>query len=243
MPLPAPEPSRMGFPVFRCALMIIILVVFGIIFKNKQLLIATNKDTCIEEQNTIESEDIIETSQEKISQVEEIKEDLLEEQEMIEASKAITSIPTTLEKEDKPTITQYDNSNDTYSQNITTGTIKSGTDEIKVDIKQNETNIQNQETKQETVKKDTPKNIKSYVRNTTMENTMKEYMENNPSEYMQQYGFTIEPDSKIVNETNQFSYTEYRMSAKIKHKFGTIKIYAQDVFLDGVYQFTECFLL
>lgn len=55
------------------ALMIIILVVFGIIFKNKQLLIATNKDTCIEEQNTIESEDIIETSQEKISQVEEIK--------------------------------------------------------------------------------------------------------------------------------------------------------------------------
>lgn len=221
------------------ALMIIILVVFGIIFKNKQLLIATNKDTCIEEQNTIESEDIIETSQEKISQVEEIKEDLLEEQEMIEASKAITSIPTTLEKEDKPTITQYDNSNDTYSQNITTGTIKSGTDEIKVDIKQNETNIQNQET----VKKDTPKNIKSYVRNTTMENTMKEYMENNPSEYMQQYGFTIEPDSKIVNETNQFSYTEYRMSAKIKHKFGTIKIYAQDVFLDGVYQFTECFLL
>lgn len=225
------------------ALMIIILVVFGIIFKNKQLLIATNKDTCIEEQNTIESEDIIETSQEKISQVEEIKEDLLEEQEMIEASKAITSIPTTLEKEDKPTITQYDNSNDTYSQNITTGTIKSGTDEIKVDIKQNETNIQNQETKQETVKKDTPKNIKSYVRNTTMKNTMKEYMENNPSEYMQQYGFTIEPDSKIVNETNQFSYTEYRMSAKIKHKFGTIKIYAQDFFLDGVYQFTECFLL
>lgn len=225
------------------ALMIIILVVFGIIFKNKQLLIATNKDTCIDEQNTIESEDIIETSQEKISQVEEIKEDLLEEQEMIEASKAITSIPTTLEKEDKPTITQYDNSNDTYSQNISIGTIKSGTDEIKVDIKQNETNIQNQETKQETVKKDTPKNIKSYVRNTTMENTMKEYMENNPSEYMQQYGFTIEPDSKIVNETNQFSYTEYRMSAKIKHKFGTIKIYAQDVFLDGVYQFTECFLL
>ena len=225
------------------ALMIIILVVFGIIFKNKQLLIATNKDTCIEEQNTIESEDIIETSQEKISQVEEIKEDLLEEQEMIEASKAITSIPTTLEKEDKPTITQYDNSNDTYSQNISIGTTKSGTDEIKVDIKQNETNIQNQETKQETVKKDTPKNIKSYVRNTTIENTMKEYMENNPSEYMQQYGFTIEPDSKIVNETNQFSYTEYRMSAKIKHKFGTIKISAQDVFLDGVYQFTECFLL
>ncbi|MFR7462814.1 MAG: hypothetical protein ACLUVE_02400 [Clostridia bacterium] len=225
------------------ALMIIILVVFGIIFKNKQLLIATNKDTCIEEQNTIGSEDIIETSQEKISQVEEIKEDLLEEQEMIEASKAITSIPTTLEKEDKPTITQYDNSNDTYSQNISIGTTKSGTDEIKVDIKQNETNIQNQETKQETVKKDTPKNIKSYVRNTTIENTMKEYMENNPSEYMQQYGFTIEPDSKIVNETNQFSYTEYRMSAKIKHKFGTIKIYAQDVFLDGVYQFTECFLL
>ena len=225
------------------ALMIIILVVFGIIFKNKQLLIATNKDTCIEEQNTIESEDIIETSQEKISQVEEIKEDLLEEQEMIEASKAITSIPTTLEKEDKPTITQYNNSNDTYSQNITTGTIKSGTDEIKVDIKQNETNIQNQETKQETVKKDTPKNIKSYVRNTTMENTMKTYIENNPSEFMLQYGFVVKEDPSIVNDTNEFTYTEVRVKSKIKNKFGTIRIYAQDILLDGVYQFTECFIL
>lgn len=224
-------------------LMIIILVVFGIIFKNKQLLVATNKDTCIEEQNAIESEDMIETSQEEIIQVEEIKEDLSEEQETIETSKSITSIPTTLEKEDKPIITQYDNSNDTYSQNISTDTTKSETDEIKVDTKQNESNIQNQETKQETVKKDTPKNIKSYVRNTTMENTMKEYIEKNPSEYMLQNGFKVEPDPSIVNDTNEFTYTEKRIDGKIKYKFGTIRIYAQDVLLDGVYQSTECFIL
>lgn len=220
-------------------LMIIILVVFGVIFKNKQFSRETNKDTCIEEQNVIESENLIEISQEETSGVEEIKEDLSEEQETSETSKASTSIPTALEKEDKPTIIQYDNSNDTYSQDIGTDTTKIGTNEIKVDINQNEPNIQNQKT----IKQDTPKNIKSYVRNTTMENTMKEYIENNPSENMKQYGFSIEADSSIINDTNEFTYTEKRVDGKIKYKFGTIRIYARDVLLDGVYQFTECFIL
>lgn len=220
-------------------LMIIILVVFGIIFKNKQFSITNNKDTCIEEQDVIESENMIETSQDEINHVEEVKEDLLEEQEMFETSKSIISTPTTLEKGDNPTITQYDNSNDTYSKDISTDTTGNDTDGIKVDTKQNESNVQNQET----IRQDTPKNIKSYVRNTTMENTMKEYIKNNPSENMKQYGFSIELDSSIVNDTNEFTYTEKRIDGKIKYKFGTIRIYAQDVLLDGVYQFTECFIL
>ena len=76
-----------------------------------------------------------------------------------------------------------------------------------------------------------------------MENTMKTYIENNPSEFMLQYGFVVKEDPSIVNDTNEFTYTEVRVKSKIKNKFGTIRIYAQDILLDGVYQFTECFIL
>ena len=223
-------------------LAIIILLVFGIIFKNKQLSMATDKDTCLEEQNVIESEDTIEISQEKFNQVEEIQEDL-EEQETIVTSKTTTPIPATLDKEDTPKITKYNTGSNSHTKGMSIDTSKSGTSEKNIDTKQNQSNTKNQETKQETVKKDTPKNIKSYARNTTMENTMKEYIEKNPSENMKQYGFSVQADPLIVNSTNEFTYTEKRVDGKIKYKFGTIRIYAQDVLLDGVYQFTECFIL
>ena len=109
--------------------------------------------------------------------------------------------------------------------------------------KKNECDTQKKEEKQENKKQDIPKNIKTYQRNTTMEHTMKEYIKNNPSEFMQKYGFNISSDSSIVEHTNEFTYTEKRVKSKIKYKFGTIKIYAHDVLLDGVYQFTECFIL
>lgn len=229
-------------------LAIIILVVFGIIFKNKQLLIATNKDTCMEEQNIKESENEIENLQEEITQVAEIQESLLEEQETVVVSKNTTPIPATLDKEDTPKVTQYNKSSDTYTKDISTDTSKTKTtEETSVNIEENQSSIQNQETKQETkqetTKKDIPKNVKSYVRNTTMEKTMKEYIEKNPSENMKQYGFSVEADPTIVKDTNEFTYTEKRVDGMIKYKFGTIRIYAQDVLLDGVYQFTECFIL
>lgn len=214
---------------------IIILVIFGITFKNKQLLVATNKDTYSEEQNTIESQNTIEISQEENNQNEEIKENVLEEQEKNVTVEDTKTTPTGLDKKEKDTTTESNKDNITYSQTTNTTT----TNKTNVETKTNESNMP----KQEIIEKNTPKNIKSYVRNTTMENTMKEYIEKNPSEYMLQYGFIIKPDPSIVNDTNEFTYTEIRVKGKIEKKFGTIRIYAQDVLLDGVYQFTECFIL
>ena len=65
----------------------------------------------------------------------------------------------------------------------------------------------------------------------------------NPSEDMKLYGYEIVVDSSITEVTTQFTFTEKRVKDKIAWKFGTIRIYAQDVLLDGVYQFTECFIL
>ena len=228
--------------------MIIVMCVIAIILKNKLFLSANNKDTYIEEQNVVKSENIIEDIQEENNQVEEIKEETIPEQENINNESIIA--PTEQEKTTKAETKKYDkNSSSTKQEELKI------TNDTKSNVKQNESTIQNQETiqntipknneenKQETIKKDTPKNIKSYVRNTTMENTMKTYIENNPSEFMLQYGFVVKEDPSIVNDTNEFTYTEVRVKSKIKNKFGTIRIYAQDILLDGVYQFTECFIL
>lgn len=227
---------------------IIIVCVIAIILKNKLFLSVTNKDTYIEEQNVVESENIIENQQEENKPVEEIKTDMIPEQEKTNDYSIAT--PTEQEKTNKSETKKYDKN----SISIMPKEEKT-TNETKANAKQNESTIPNQETiqntipktnqenKQETIKKDTPKNIKSYVRNTAMENKMKVYIENNPSEYMLQYGFVVKEDPSIVNDTTEFTYTEIRIKAKIKNKFGTIKIYAQDVLLDGVYQFTECFIL
>lgn len=63
--------------------MIIVLCVIAIILKNKLFLSANNKDTYIEEQNVVKSENIIEDIQEENNQVEEIKEETIPEQENI----------------------------------------------------------------------------------------------------------------------------------------------------------------
>ena len=65
----------------------------------------------------------------------------------------------------------------------------------------------------------------------------------NPSEDMKLYGYEIVVDSSITEITTQFTFTEKRVKDKIAWKFGIIRIYAQDILLDGVYQFTECFIL
>lgn len=222
-------------------IIIVILVVIAIIFKNKQFSLSTNKNTYMEEQNVIKSENSIDDIQEENTKVEEIKADLPQEQEKTKNDDIITPIQILQDTTNKNITKQYDKSSSSTNQEEIKST--NVTNDIKVNTEQNESTIQNQETKQETVKKDTPKNIKSYVRNTTIENTMKEYIENNPSEYMLQYGFIVKSDASIVNDTNEFTYTEIRVKGKIEKKFGIIRIYAQDVLLDGVYQFTECFIL
>lgn len=216
-------------------LMIIILVIFGFIFKNKQFLALANKNTCMKEKNTIESENTVDIEQEKNIPVEDIRNEVSQNQPLIETVEKTTTTETTSSPQN--TIIQD------YTPIQNTDETQNNTNENAVTQQKNECDTQKKEEKQENKKQDIPKNIKTYQRNTTMEHTMKEYIKNNPSEFMQKYGFNITSDSSIVEHTNEFTYTEKRVKSKIKYKFGTIKIYAHDVLLDGVYQFTECFIL
>ncbi len=76
-----------------------------------------------------------------------------------------------------------------------------------------------------------------------MINRMKNYILNNPSEDMKNYGFEVVVDSSITEQTNQFTYTEQRMRDKLNLRFGTIKIYALDYYYNGNLVMTECFIL
>ncbi len=216
-------------------LMVIILVIFGFIFKNKQFLALANKNTCMKEKNTIESENTVDIEQEKNIPVEDIRNEVSQNQPLIETVEKTTTTETTSSPQN--TIIQD------YTPIQNTDETQNNTNENAVTQQKNECDTQKKEEKQENKKQDIPKNIKTYQRNTTMEHTMKEYIKNNPSEFMQKYGFNISSDSSIVEHTNEFTYTEKRVKSKIKYKFGTIKIYAHDVLLDGIYQFTECFIL
>ena len=82
-----------------------------------------------------------------------------------------------------------------------------------------------------------------YKVNNEMINKMKDYILNNPSEDMKQYGFEVVVDSSIVELTNQFTYTEQRMRDQLIWRFGTIRIYALDYYCNGNLVMTECFIL
>lgn len=83
----------------------------------------------------------------------------------------------------------------------------------------------------------------TYVYNAEMTQRIVDIINNNPSEFMKTYGFTVSIDSSIPSLTNQFTFFENRVIEKIQSKFGTIRVYAQDHYLNGEYLFTECFII
>lgn len=107
-----------------------------------------------------------------------------------------------------------------------------------------EENTNLEETKEEIIQelsKSVP--IEEYKVNNDMINRMKNYILNNPSEDMKNYGFEVVVDSSITEQTNQFTYTEQRMRDKLNLRFGTIRIYALDYYYNGNLVMTECFIL
>lgn len=110
--------------------------------------------------------------------------------------------------------------------------------EEKIDDKKIEIEVQ-PEVQQEEVKQDKDE----YKVNNAMIEQMRNVIQNNESALMQEFGYNIVIDSSIIAETNQFTFTEYRVKNKIINAFGTIKIYAQDYYHNNQYMYTECYLM
>lgn len=110
--------------------------------------------------------------------------------------------------------------------------------------KKNKSKNENTKKKVNINKKDeTTKNVIEYKVNKTKIAEMKKIINSNPSSDMTKFGYNIVVDSSIVNNTNEFTYTEKRVKSKMTNKFGTIRIYARDYYFNGEYISTQCFII
>ena len=162
------------------------------------------------------------------------------------------------EKEDSKNVAEA--SSKTSSEKTNTKSIESKAKTTQPETKKTETPKQVENTtttttiietpKKEEIKEDpkpsqsTPStNTEKYVKNDAMINKIRNVIQNNESDFMKQYGYNIVVDSSIKAQTNQFTYTENRVKSYITYKFGTIRIYAEDYYVNGNLIMTECYIL
>ena len=127
------------------------------------------------------------------------------------------------------------NNNSSKIENINTE--KVAKTDLSIDTKQKEEKVSPKETKKE---KDTL--VEKYRVNNTKINEIKNIINNNVSADMKEFGYSIVVDPSIVNLSNYFTFTEKRVKSKVEDRFGTIKIYARDLYVNGGYAHTECFI-
>lgn len=134
---------------------------------------------------------------------------------------------------------------DTIKNNKTNKKVKNN-EQKKTNSKSKNNKSKNENTKEKVnINKndETIKNVTEYKINKTKIAEMKRIINSNPSSEMIEFGYNIVVDSSIVNSTNEFTYTEKRVKSKMINKFGTIKIYARDYYINGKYISTQCFII
>lgn len=224
---------------------IIICVSLYLYIKNSQKLESSKSLESEEIQNEI----IENTTDVEIPEVQEEKSISNEDENQKEINTSIVQE----EKEDSKNVAEA--SSKTSSEKTNTKSIESKAKNTQTETKKTETPKQVKNTTTttiiETPKKEDPKpsqsapstNTEKYVKNDAMINKIKNVIQNNESDFMKQYGYNIVVDSSIKAQTNKFTYTENRVKSYITYKFGTIRIYAEDYYVNGNLIMTECYIL
>lgn len=228
---------------------IIICVALYLYSKNSQKL----ESSKFLESEEIQNEIIENTTDVEIPEVQEEKSISSEDENQKEINTSIVQE----EKEDSKNVAEA--SSKTSSEKTNTKSIESKVKTTQTETKKTETPKQVENTttttiietpKKEEIKENpkpsqsTPStNTEKYVKNDAMINKIKNVIQNNESDFMKQYGYNIVVDSSIKAQTNQFTYTENRVKSYITYKFGTIRIYAEDYYVNGNLIMTECYIL
>ena len=178
-----------------------------------------------EENNNTDSNTINDTNNEN----EQIIQKEQKQEIAIKENKSNTAIKTTKNKEEN-----------TKQEKSTTQRTQVASDS-KNDNKAKTENVYN-ESKKEKNEKVEVTNEEKRVRNDKMIETMRNVIKNNETEDMKNFGYEIVVDSSITSRTNYFTYTEKRLTSKLLYRFGTIRIYAEDLYVNGGYAHTECFI-
>ena len=209
-------------------LIFIILACLLLMFLNKKdIEIGTIEENNTQDKNIID-ENIISNEIEKNNVVENTVNEntFITETKKEETSNSIKSTTTTKSENAKSQLSKIPESETTtQTQNDTQITTNQKTE------------VNNQtETKEEKKKEE-------YRINTNIINDMSDVIKKNPSTLMVEKGYSIKIDASIKNSTNQFTYSASRIIDKIKNKFGTIRIYAEDYYVNDQYIMTECYIL
>lgn len=236
-------------------LVFVIIFCLGIIIKKKYFLkVADNIN--LETQSEIESEALenienttnLENEIVEIATEENNSDEIIEKNIVEEPKKESTTAPVVKENTPKTTSKNVSNNKQTTVK-IEQPQVQPQTQpktEIITPTKQEEPKVteEKKDSKpEETIKQEENKIETKYVRNDAMINKIKQVIQSNESEYMKTYGYEIVVDSSIKEHTNQFSFTENRVKAYITNTFGTIKIYAEDYYVNGELLMTECYIL
>lgn len=215
-----------------------------------------NKKKCISNYEENISEEITNFSQNEVIQEETTEGELLENQEKMQED------DNEEEQENNTVKAQVNNyeQKDEIKMNMQMQKVDKTKEKEEVSNSENitkkeETNIVNNPTiieepkKEESKPIETPKqeetkqDVHTFKYNGTIVEKIRQDIMNNESEYMKQYGYNIIVDESIVTQTNQFTYTTNRVKYMVEYKFGTIKIYARDYYLNGNYMYTECYII
>jgi len=233
------------------AFIIILCVALFLYSKNNQNLESSNLP-----QNEVIPNDVVEnTTDIQTAEVQEEKSISNEDENQKEINTSIVQE----EKEDSKNVAEA--SSKTSSKKTNTKSIESKAKNTQTETKKTETPKQVENTttttttiietpKKEEIKED-PKpsqsapstNTEKYVKNDAMINKIKNVIQNNESDFMKQHGYEIVVDSSIKEKTNQFTYTENRVKSYLTYKFGTIRIYAEDYYVNSTLIMTECYIL
>lgn len=169
-----------------------------------------------------------------ITVIEEQK-NILENETNSEISNKTSSSTTTISKANISS-NMTNKASSTKNQNKQTSTSSKTTTNNNTKVKNSTNNIPviKDEDKKETGEK--------YIINNEMISKLRNTINENKTEDMVQYGYNIIVDNSIIKTTNYFTFSEKRVISKLKYIFGTIKIYAQDYYVDGKYITTQCFI-
>lgn len=147
----------------------------------------------------------------------------------------------------KTTSKNTNTNNNTNKSNSTSVQTTIETNTKKEENNNPQTIVQNNNTSSNTETQkvpETPKtNTVTYKYNENMTNKMISVIKANESDYMKEYGYTVVVDESIITLTNQFTYSDQRVKDKLTYKFGQIRVYARDYFVNGEYKWTECYII
>lgn len=198
------------------------------------------KNEIIAEENN--TEDIQNTVTEQVVEIPTITETTVKEQQEIKQQPIPETKTTSTTKKQTNNTTQNKqvNTKTTTKPQVQENKPTTTQTQAKIEKKEQKNEEKNQETKSAQISKEP---AEKFIKNDTLINKLKQTIENNPSDFMKQYGYQIVVDSSIKSQTNPFTFYESRVTPNLKYKFGTIRIYAEDIYQNGQFIMSVCYMI